>query len=293
MRTAPLHLACLALLLGIAAPTYADNYESFTEPHRNLALAPAEPGLLVELNVREGEVVQAGQSLAALDRETLLIAREIAETTLKSEGKSRAAQAECTLRRERLDKLRKLRAQGHAGADEVARAEADLEIAEGQRLTLEEQRALDRLELRKIEALIERRIVRSPIAGVVTRLHHEQGEFVTPAAPTVATVAELHPLRLTFHLPAAAAGKLRVGDQLDITFPDDSTPGTTQARVETILPVVDADSGTVRVKLLLDNREHLRQAGLRCRLLLDAGSPSKENTTPSVGKADLTLGLPQ
>ncbi len=143
MRTAPLQLALLVLLFGIAAPTYADSYESFTEPNRNLALAPAEPGLLVELNVREGDVVQAGQSLAALDRETLVIAREIAETTLKGEGKSRAARAECTLRRERLDKLRKLRAQGHAGADEVARAEADLEIAEGQRLTLEEQRALD------------------------------------------------------------------------------------------------------------------------------------------------------
>src|SRR5204863_7090238 len=118
---------------------------------------------------------------------------------------------ELKLREVRLKKLRELRGQGHASNDELQRAEAELAAAQGQRQSVEEQQIIDRLEVRKAEALIERRLVRSPIEGVVTKLHREQGEFVTPVAPTVVTVTQLHPLRAVFNLPHGYSSRLRQG----------------------------------------------------------------------------------
>ena len=115
--------------------------------------------------------------------------------------------------------------------------------------------------------MIERRLVRSPIDGIVTQIHYDQGEFITPIAPTVATIVQLNPLRAVFNLPHATVGTLKAKSTISIRFPDDEQAAV--GTIEFVAPIIDADSGTVRVKILIDNPKRAILAGRRCTVSLD------------------------
>lgn len=266
----------LIAALGLMGSARGETFESFTEPSRRIDVAPAETGVVAAVDVKEGDVVAKGQVLASLDKEVLLVAKEVAQATVDAVGRKDAARAEMELRKARLDKIRELRSSGHAGSEEAHRAELDHTQARGQNQALEEQTKTDRLELRKIDAMIERRLVRSPIDGIITQIHYDQGEFVTPIAPTVVTIVQLNPLRAVFNLPHAAVGALRTKSTITVRFPDDEQ--TAAGTIEYVAPIIDADSGTVRVKILIDNPKQAILAGRRCTVAFD------DPTTAQVGE---------
>jgi RND family efflux transporter MFP subunit len=273
-----LAFATCILLTVCTGTAEASTIESFTEPYRRIDIAPAEPGIIATIDVREGDSVKPGQQLASLDCDALRISLEIAKTSRDARGRRQAAVAERDLRQVRLAKLEELRPRGHASGEEVERARADLEVAQSNLLAIEEQRRVDELECAKAEALIERRIMRSPIDGVVTRVFRDQREFVTGSNPTVMTVVQLNPLRATFSVPTALAAKLQAGQEVRLLFPD--AEKQVQAKVELISPVTEAESGTVRVKVLLDNSQNRFRCGVRCELDLDSGKSLSPFVTP-------------
>lgn len=270
---------CISIALCVlGTPSHAQFVEAFVEPYRKFDLAPAEPGLISTVEVQEGQAVRKGEILATLERDVLEISREIAVRQTQAEGRRRAALADVALRRARHEQLVGLHRAGHASEEELRRARGDLELAEGQLLALDEQQAIDALELKKAEALLERRLIRSPVDGVVTKVHREAGEFLTVVNPVVVSLAQVSPLRVTFHVPFAAQRGLAAGQTVEVELPDLGT--TVTARVETILPVIDAESGTVRVKLLLDNAEGHIRCGMRCSWRLELPAAPLSAVTP-------------
>lgn len=281
-----IHRAAFAAAVWHAAAriVLGETHESFTEPFRKIELAPAESGLVAEIGVREGDAVRSGQVLASLDKQVLVVSRQIAAVAADSSGRYDAAVAEHRLRESRLRQLRELRSQGHAGVDELQRAEAEWASAAGSLRAVEEQRKIDQLEVSKNDAMIERRLVRSPIDGVVTRIHREQGEFVTPVAPTVVTVTQLHPLRAIFNVTQSDAAALRPEAEVSLQIGERSE--SVVGRVEFVSPIIDADSGTVRVKILLDNQAGSLQSGERCYLVVGEKTntpvPTSASTEPGI-----------
>jgi multidrug efflux pump subunit AcrA (membrane-fusion protein) len=65
---------------------------------------------------------------------------------------------------------------------------------------------------------------------------------------------------------------LRAGQTVQLSFPD--LEKSAEGRVELISPITEAESGTVRVKVLLDNGQNQHRCGLRCLLKLGAEKPS-------------------
>jgi RND family efflux transporter MFP subunit len=255
-----------------------DLSEAFTEPFHTVDLSPAEPGILAKLFVEEGDSVKAGDTLATLDARVLEVNLKIARQAMQSRGKLRAAKAEYELKAERLEKLKTLKTQGYAFHDELARAAADVEVAEANRLAAEEQLAVDTLQFEKAQAELELRTIRSPIDGVVTRVRQEEREFVTASPESaVLTVVRLNPLRIVFPLPTAAAVKLRNHDQVTVRFPE--TEEVAVGTIELVSPITDAESGLVRVKVLVPNAEGRYRAGVRAVLTSDA--PPVAATVPA------------
>jgi RND family efflux transporter MFP subunit len=251
-------------LCGLPVCSRAATIEGFIEPYRKIDVAPAEPGTITTIDVQEGDAVTKGQLLAALDCDVLQITLEMAKASMDSKGRYDSAMAERNLRAKRLAKLEELRPRGHASQEEVDRARTDCEVAEANLLSVKEQHELDELEYKKTQAMIERRTLRSPIDGVVTRVYREQREYVAPNAPTVLTVVQLNPLRVVFSIPTAQAATMTIGHSLPLSLPD--TGAKAEGRVEFISPVTDADSGTVRVKVLLNNDQGEYRCGVRCAL---------------------------
>jgi RND family efflux transporter MFP subunit len=250
--------------LASAARATAASFEGFTEAYRRIEVAAAETGIVDKLLVREGDRVTKGQTLAVLDCEVLVASKVIAEANVQAKGRLNSAQAEYGLRKMRLERLQPLLQQGHATQEEIDRAQTELAVAEANLLSAQEQHQLDQLECRKIDAMIERRSVRSPIAGVVTKLHRDEQEFVSSNTAAVATVVQLDPLRVVFTVPTAFALSIKADQVARLRFPESQT--TVDGKVELVSPITDAESGTVRVKVLVENPLGAYRCGVRCVL---------------------------
>jgi len=253
--------------------------EAFTEPFHTVELSPAEPGILAKLAVKEGDSVKAGDPLAALDTRVQEVTLKIARQAMQSQGRLRAARAEYDLKAQRFEKLKSLKTQGYAFQDELERAAADVEVAEANRLAAEEQLAVDTLQYEKAQAELELRTLRSPIDGVVTEIHHDEREYVAAPNSAVMTVVQLNPLKIVFPLSTAAAVKLRKDQAVTVRLPE--TDEIAAGRIELVSPITDAESGMVRVKVLVPNAEGRYRSGVRAVLLPTPESPLAGGSTPA------------
>ena len=139
------------------------------------------------------------------------------------------------MNQKRLEALNTLGTSGRANADEIARAQTDYQTA---------------------VAEIERRVLRSPIDGIVTRVYREVAESVTGIETIVVTVVNLDSLELTAHVDTQRARQLKLGQEIDAMPVRGEQPAITY-----ISPVIDSSSDTVRVKLELSNQEHQYMSG--------------------------------
>lgn len=258
------------LVAVLPRPAVSIEVEGFVEPYRSIDVAAAEPGIIRSCAVREGDHVVEGQVLAKLDQEVHLALLAIGEKSRDFRGRLHSAKAEMALRQNRLAKLKQLRDRGHARQEEVERAEADVAIAEGSLLTAREDVLLRNLEYEKIQAQIERRIIRAPLDGVVTMIRKEPGEFIPGADPHVLTIVQLDSLLAKFSVASVYASQTHVDQAVPIYFP--LTDETATGKIEFISPVDDAESGTFRVKVRIENPQRRYRSGQRCQLLISYAS---------------------
>jgi RND family efflux transporter MFP subunit len=261
-------LTTLVLALGSGVMSRAAEFDGFTEPYRKVNVASVETGTIKTLEVREGVRVEKGQVLARLDDDLYLALVAIADESMRAHGALKSAQAEGEMRRERWEKLTELRNQGHARQDEVDRALTDMEIAEARVLSAKELMEVKRLEHEKAKIQLARRTILAPFAGVVSVLRKDEGEFVAPNDPYVAELVMLDPLLATFSIPSHEAVTLQTGATVPV-FLDDADV-LVEGQVDTVAPLIDAESGTVRIKVRVANPDGKYRSGERCTLQLQA-----------------------
>lgn len=251
----------ITLILSVSLIQAAE-FDGFTKPFREIDIASPEPGIIMQMTVREGEAVQTGQVLATLDNEVHMALLAIAEQSKHAEGRLEALQAELSLRFDRVQKFEKLVQLGHARQEEIEKARMELEIAEAQVKAAREDLLIKELEYRKIKVQLDRRTITSPIDGVVEKLHRDIGEFVAPNAPEIMTVVQLDPLLASFSILGPHVEKLAMDQAVKIRFP--ISKQLVEGRVTFISPVTDAESGMVRVKVRVDNPDGKIRSGERC-----------------------------
>ena len=144
-------------------------------------------------------------------------------------------------------------------------------------MSAEEDLLIKKLDYKKIEAQLERRILRAPIDGVIAKIQKEEGEYVAPHDPYVLTLVQLDPLLATFPLSNSQTAQLTIGTKvllrpMDAGDPQKGESVLMEGRVDFIAPVTDAESGTVRVKVRTDNRGGKYRSGERCSWELPAQS---------------------
>lgn len=247
------------------------DHETFAEPYRTVQVATTDLGIVREVLVREGDEVEPDQPLVKLDDELVKASLAIAQQNLESRGTLNSAEAELRLHTSRVEKFEALVKTGHARSEELDRARMERDVSAARVLTAQETNRVRQRELERIQIELQRRTVKSPIQGVISKLHREVGEFVAPTDPVVITMVQLDPLLATFSLKPAQANLLRVGQPVQVRLASLERP--VNAEVELVSPMTDARSGTVRVKVRIPNPQRLCRSGDRCTLLL--GSPAQ------------------
>ena len=256
---------CAAFVFTLTNQALASEFEGFTEPFRTLKVASDETGTIEEVLVREGQRVEAGQTLVKLNSEIHHAVLAIAAQNMHAEGRLQSVRADLELKRSRVEKLLQIQSEGFARQEEVDRAQTEMNVAEANMQTAEEDLVAKKLEHERIQTQIRRRTIQAPIEGVVTVLHKDQGEFVAPNSPEVVTLVQIDRLLANFTLTGQQAESLSVGNRLPITFSDNVV---TEGIVEFVSPVMDAESGTVLIKLRIQNTEGSHRSGQRCRVRL-------------------------
>jgi RND family efflux transporter MFP subunit len=281
MIQSPNRLRAIAALLVISVQhnlATAGEVEGFTEPYRTINVAAAESGLIAALHIVEGDAVEFDQPLADLNQEVLKASLEIARAGRDATSTLDSAQAELTLRNERMIALRDLRDRGNASSEEVRRAELEHEISRARLLSAKENLEIKRLEFVRIQRQLDRRTVRSPIEGYVIEVYREVGEFVAPTDPIVATVVQLNLLRVTFSIPESYTKTMKTGRPVSLRI--EGQPKPVKAEIELISPVVNAESQTVRVRVKLPNPDLRYRSGLKAFFVVE-GMPARVTQKPT------------
>lgn len=239
--------------------------EGFTEPSQTIDVAAAENGIVQDVRVELGQVVKKGEVLGTLDDDVLKATLEIAQLKANSTAAIDAAKAELEIKQQKLTALNDINRNGGGSREEHSRAKADAELARAKLKAAEETLAADRLEVKRTEAQLQRRTIRSPIDGVITEIHREPGEFLSITEPKVFTVVRLDRLRAKFYVPAEVAHRFSKGHRVKLAGQTDEKPLT--GEVEFVSPVTHAESGLVRVDVTLDNRDGRLRSGQRLTLI--------------------------
>lgn len=269
-------IAAIALIMAIPIPAFAQNerefdrhpYEGFTQPFRIIDVAASEPGRVAEVKIKRGDIVKENQLLLRLDSSILETTRRIAEADAKASARIQALTVEHEVQKRRLEQYQALTDSGRASQEELLRAEADEQVALFTLQAAKEEQVKRQLTLYEIEARIAARSVRSPINGIITDVTKDVGESVSSAEPQIATIVDLRKLRVTFFLPTSGATALQPTNIVGLSFVDSQK--TVDAIVEYVGATTEADSGRVRVDVLIDNIKGKYRSGLRC--LLDRNS---------------------
>ncbi len=253
--------------------------EAFTEPYRDIAVAAAEMGTLADVSIQEGDTVKAGDMIATLDEKVLRASLDVARRSMTIEGTLKSAQADLEMKTTELEKMTQLHDRNHASQQEVDRVQTELRVAEARLLSVREDLEVKHLEFRRIEAQIEQRAVRSPIAGIVSEVQRESGEFVSPSDPIIARIVQLDPLLIVFSVPLSLRNEIARDQVVGLEIGDDrqSVEGT----VEYVAPTPDSSNSSVRVKVRLANPDRRFQSGERT-VLIPRESARIPATAPSV-----------
>lgn len=267
--------AGIASLLLSVAPVSAANEQviGVTEPEQEVDLSFPESGTIRVIAVEEGARVKAGAVLAQLDCRVHETRLKIAKIRAASQAEIKSATAKLRMNERRLAQLEKLAAQGSANEDELARARADFAIAESELELAREAAAEAKLQAQQIEAEIEQRTLRSPVDGIVARISPEVAETVSPADGSVISVVSLGRLDLVIHVDHRLADGLKTGQKIPVRAADRDITG--QASIEFVSPVTDASSGTVRIRLSLENGDGRHQSGVKYAVQLPTGAAPK------------------
>ncbi|RZJ01193.1 MAG: efflux RND transporter periplasmic adaptor subunit [Brevundimonas sp.] len=157
-------------------------------------------GTVARVHVGLGDRVSAGSPLITLRSPDGAASRATADAASASADAARAA--------ERRD--RTLFEQGW-----VSQARLDITAAEARRAEAELRAARARVGAYGAPGSNGMTVVRSPIAGVVTRLSAAPGQVLHEEALQVAAVADPRRIELVFEAPPSAAGLVKVGDRLE------------------------------------------------------------------------------
>ena len=206
------------------------------EPSADVQLGTPVDGVLEIQNMDRGMFVTVGQLLARLN--TGIEASSVETQAAKAEFGKRKLLRNMELETKQLISPQEL--------DEIATEQklAELELVERQ----------ERLKLRNIV---------SPINGVVVDVFRLKGDLVRQEK--IARLAQIDPLFVETVLPARRFGQIKLGNTHDVA--PELGGGRVKATVINVDKVIDAASGTFRVRLSLPNPKFSIPPGQRCQIL--------------------------
>ena len=265
------NLILTAILLQ-AAPLWAETaeYDGLIEPYVVVEIGAPTVGIVDRVTVDRSSLVKKGQTVVELESSVERATLEKARAMANFEGEIDLQQTQLEFARRVYDRVKKLAVISAQDKDQAA---TEI-ILTGHRLKKAlEKITLAKLELKKARAMLARRLIKSPISGVVVERHVSPGEYVN--GQPLLRVAQIDPLRVEVIVPAQMFGRINPGMKA-IIVPELPEYGEKTATVTIVDKVIDSASSTFGVRLELPNAEHQIPSGMKCSVRFDIGKKDNE-----------------
>lgn len=211
----PVPVAVTHVTLGEAVNRYTTTAALEAENHAEILSRTT--GVIREILVEEGDLVEKDQLLLRLENDDQLLRLKQAEIKLSQ------------LRQE-YDRREKMKSMGILANQEYEDIQNQLETA--------------RAEKEVAELTLSYTEVRAPFSGNVVRRLVDHGANVQPGR-SLFEIMDTSPLLVRAHIPANRLGQIKVGQS--VTTYLDSSGETLQGKISLVSPIVDPESGTVKV----------------------------------------------
>ena len=224
------------LSLGVALSAQEQDLDGLIEPYEVVEISSRVPGILDEVTVERGDLVEKEQVLARLKGSLEKIAVKLARARVEFN----------TRRAERNEELYQ--------AQLVSVHEKD---------ELETEILINKLQVEEAVEILAMRTIRSPIQGVVVERSRAPGESV--GTDPILTIARIDLLNVEVIVPVERFDTIAKGMWVEVR-PEAPVGGMYVGEVIIVNQVIDAASGTFGVRVELPNHDYKLPAGLKCKV---------------------------
>ena len=229
---------------------------------------------IIEILVEEGDLVQQGQILARLQRDTLQanlaqFDAQIARADASAEqARAQMTQSRATLVQagEALARSRSLLSSGTASRETFEQREANSQVAAAQVAAAQAQlnsaiadRALAAAQRQEVAVRLARTDIKAPVSGRISRRGARLGAVVGMTGEPLFRIISNATLELDAAVPETTLARLRVGQQAAIEVTGYKEPRA--GRVRLVSPEVSPVSRLGRVRITLDDSAQLPLGG--------------------------------
>jgi RND family efflux transporter MFP subunit len=275
----PVHVAAAQAIDGAAAAGSILDASGYVVARRQATVASKITAKMVELDIEEGEHVNAGQIIAKLDDTNVRAALNQAAAQLDyAKATLTETQVNLTNAQRDYDRQKSL-LQGHfVSQAAVDNAQTSVDALRAQ---LASQRSNVDVVARAMSVAqrnLDDTIVRAPFSGVVTVKAAQPGEMVSPISAGggftrtgIGTIVDMDSLEIQVDVNENFINRVRSAQQATAklnAYPDWQIP----AHVIAVIPTADRSKGTVTVRIALDQKDAriLPEMGVRVSFLADS-----------------------
>ena len=235
-----------------------------------------QPGVIAEVKVKPGDPVKKGDLIMRQDVRLEQAKLKAAELEANSTARIDEAVANLDLKKKALERKEKMHQQNAYSIAELEEARLEVIDAEARLKISHLELAKAKMEVEGQKVKIDQMHLTAPFDGIMESVDVSVGE-VNDLQKPVCSIVQTTPLWVEIrNMPAAWAGKLKVGDKLEVRY-DERYAGTPiydgqwqAAVVQFKSPVVNAQSDTQLVRLTMENPRSL-EAGLHVQVKLPPG----------------------
>jgi len=243
IKTSPAVLDSLPATVDLTGEIAAD-------PDRSARLAARIPGRVIDVKVKEGDRVKAGQVIAVLE------SPELARTR----AQLGAAVARAKAARLNADRLRSLESKSLASGQEAAAAEAEATAVEAELAAARQTLAAFGQGADDAQGRGARVTIRTPLPGFVLSRDAVQGQSVDPQH-VIAVVGDLEHAYFLGRLFEKDLARVKVNALAEVrlnAYPNE----VFEAKIETIGRQIDPAARTVTARIVVRNHGDLVKVGL-------------------------------
>lgn len=257
-----------------AVYTVSEKFPATLVAHDIVQLKPDVSGYLEAIRVADGSNVTKGQPLYDIDRSRYTAAYgQVAAT-------QQQAEADLAQRQRDYERYKSL-------LEHDAISKQTVDQAYTAMLTAQANVAAAKAAVARAGTDVNHAIVRAPVTGKIGIVQVKVGDVINAGQTLINTIVNEHPMFADMDIPQARLPEfLRIrngkgGDEkFYIQFGDGTRYGEA-GKVLTINNIVDPQTGTVRVRLVFDNKDGMLKSGMSIVIVMQYGTPATQLAIPA------------